>query len=402
MAAGVVAHGAALVLGNLREVGDDLLDRRVLERRCRRAQRSRCRRRPCGACRGGCASSARRCAAPARRSRTEDPGPRRPWEVVLSFYLQWRLGVSRNTGPGRPATRRAVTLGRVKRRGQGGLLVAMGLGSLSLRPQLVGIGPLLPNIQHSLGISHAVAGLLVTIPVLCMGLFAPTAAAARVARRHDSRRLGRARPGRGRRHRPRRITPSAALVLLVTVPVGHRHGARQRADAARRQGRCSSRGPLLGTGVYTTASSSARSSARSSPCRSPTSGSAGAARSAPSASPQPRARSPGSCSRHAGRGAWSTSNGIPRLPVRNLTAWLLVAMFAVRRRQLLRARRVAAERVPGARLERGARRAADRRSSTSRPSLRASSVTFLGDRIGSRRAYMLCSAAVARPRAPCC
>ena len=39
-----------------------------------------------------------------------------------------------------------------------GLLVAMGLGSLSLRPQLVGVGPLLPNIQHSLGISHAVAG----------------------------------------------------------------------------------------------------------------------------------------------------------------------------------------------------------------------------------------------------
>ena len=46
---------------------------------------------------------------------------------------------------------------------------------LTLRPQIVGIGPLLPRIQSSLGISHGVAGLLATIPVLCMGVFAPLA-----------------------------------------------------------------------------------------------------------------------------------------------------------------------------------------------------------------------------------
>ena len=55
------------------------------------------------------------------------------------------------------------------------LLVALFLAALTLRPQLVGVGPLLPSIQSDLGVSHAVAGLLGTIPVLCMGLFAPPA-----------------------------------------------------------------------------------------------------------------------------------------------------------------------------------------------------------------------------------
>jgi CP family cyanate transporter-like MFS transporter len=53
--------------------------------------------------------------------------------------------------------------------------VALFLASLSLRPQLVGAAPLVPEIQADLGISHAVAGLLGTFPVLCMGVFAPLA-----------------------------------------------------------------------------------------------------------------------------------------------------------------------------------------------------------------------------------
>ena len=61
---------------------------------------------------------------------------------------------------GRVRTGSAVTLGPVQRRGETGLLIAMGLGSLSLRPQLVGIGPLLDNIKGGLHVSHAVAGLL--------------------------------------------------------------------------------------------------------------------------------------------------------------------------------------------------------------------------------------------------
>ena len=55
-------------------------------------------------------------------------------------------------------------------------LVALFLAALTLRPQIVGVGPLIPSIQDAFGTSHAVVGLLGTIPVLCMGLFAPVAA----------------------------------------------------------------------------------------------------------------------------------------------------------------------------------------------------------------------------------
>jgi CP family cyanate transporter-like MFS transporter len=51
-------------------------------------------------------------------------------------------------------------------------LAALFFISLTLRPQLIGIAPLLPAIQDEFGMSHAVAGLLGTIPVLCMGVFA--------------------------------------------------------------------------------------------------------------------------------------------------------------------------------------------------------------------------------------
>jgi CP family cyanate transporter-like MFS transporter len=52
------------------------------------------------------------------------------------------------------------------------LLAALFIASFGLRPQLSGVGPLLPEIQRDLGVSHATAGLLGAIPVLCMGLFA--------------------------------------------------------------------------------------------------------------------------------------------------------------------------------------------------------------------------------------
>jgi CP family cyanate transporter-like MFS transporter len=47
------------------------------------------------------------------------------------------------------------------------------LASVALRPQLLAIGPLLPLIRADLDLSASVAGLLTTIPVLCMGIFAP-------------------------------------------------------------------------------------------------------------------------------------------------------------------------------------------------------------------------------------
>ena len=51
----------------------------------------------------------------------------------------------------------------------GGLFLA----SVALRPQLLAIGPLLPVIRDDLGLPASVAGLLTTIPVLCMGICAP-------------------------------------------------------------------------------------------------------------------------------------------------------------------------------------------------------------------------------------
>jgi MFS transporter, CP family, cyanate transporter len=61
-------------------------------------------------------------------------------------------------------------------RQHGRFVAALFLVSLALRPQIIGVGPLIPAIQDDLGISHTVAGLLGTIPVLCMGVFAPAAA----------------------------------------------------------------------------------------------------------------------------------------------------------------------------------------------------------------------------------
>lgn len=54
-----------------------------------------------------------------------------------------------------------------------GIVAALVLVSLALRPQLAGIGPLSGRIIDDLGVSHAFVGLLTTIPILCMGLFAP-------------------------------------------------------------------------------------------------------------------------------------------------------------------------------------------------------------------------------------
>ncbi|MCY4085839.1 MAG: MFS transporter [Actinomycetia bacterium] len=55
------------------------------------------------------------------------------------------------------------------------LPIALLASALALRPQVIGVGPLIPEIQVDLDISHTEAGLLGTLPVLCMGLFAPPA-----------------------------------------------------------------------------------------------------------------------------------------------------------------------------------------------------------------------------------
>ncbi len=55
------------------------------------------------------------------------------------------------------------------------LLAALLLVALNLRAALASIPPLVPTIEADLGLSGATAGALTTLPVLCMGLFAPPA-----------------------------------------------------------------------------------------------------------------------------------------------------------------------------------------------------------------------------------
>jgi CP family cyanate transporter-like MFS transporter len=100
-----------------------------------------------------------------------------------------------------------------------GAVLALFLAGLALRPQIVGIGPLLPRIESSLHVSHAVAGLLATIPVLCMGVFAPLAPSVlRVVGSHRAVVLSLAVVAVV--GLVRAFAPGAALVLALTVPVG--------------------------------------------------------------------------------------------------------------------------------------------------------------------------------------
>jgi len=55
------------------------------------------------------------------------------------------------------------------------LLLGLVLVALNLRPALSSLAPMLSEVSRALGLSAAEAGLLTTLPVLCLGLFAPLA-----------------------------------------------------------------------------------------------------------------------------------------------------------------------------------------------------------------------------------
>ncbi len=129
-------------------------------------------------------------------------------------------------------------------------LVALFLAALTLRPQIVGVGPLIPSIQDAFGTSHAVVGLLGTIPVLCMGLFAPVAAY--LATRIGTRRamtVGLALIGVFGILRA--TMPSAWLVVILTWPVGVGMGLGNALAPISVKEHFEDR-PATGTGVYTT------------------------------------------------------------------------------------------------------------------------------------------------------
>lgn len=67
------------------------------------------------------------------------------------------------------------------------LLLGLILVALNLRPALSSMAPLLSDVSKSLGLSAAQAGLLTTLPVLCLGLFAPLAPV--LARRFGAERV---------------------------------------------------------------------------------------------------------------------------------------------------------------------------------------------------------------------
>jgi CP family cyanate transporter-like MFS transporter len=67
------------------------------------------------------------------------------------------------------------------------LLLGLILVALNLRPALSSMAPMLSDVSKSLGLSAAQAGLLTTLPVLCLGLFAPLAPL--LARRFGAERV---------------------------------------------------------------------------------------------------------------------------------------------------------------------------------------------------------------------
>lgn len=67
------------------------------------------------------------------------------------------------------------------------MLLALILVAINLRPALSSLAPVLRQAQRDLGLGSASAGLLTTLPVLCLGLFAPLAP--RLAARFGTERV---------------------------------------------------------------------------------------------------------------------------------------------------------------------------------------------------------------------
>ncbi len=206
------------------------------------------------------------------------------------------------------------------------LLCALLLAAVALRPQLVGAGPLIPDIQDDLGTSHAVAGLVGTIPVLCMGLFAPLAGllSARWGLRAAMAGclLAIAVVGVGRA-----LSPGIAVLLALTLPVGVAMAVAGTLLPVAVKQRFAHR-PAFANGIGVTGINigAAISSAVAVPIASAWEGWRGAL----------AVFSLATLAVCAGwlvlsRGAWTERSGArpPRLPVRRPIAWIVVLAFAL-------------------------------------------------------------------------
>ncbi|HET8787091.1 MAG TPA: MFS transporter [Candidatus Limnocylindrales bacterium] len=126
----------------------------------------------------------------------------------------------------------------------GGLFIA----SLAMRPQILAIGPLLPLIRADLQLPAGIAGLLTTIPVLCMGICAPIGPriAARIGPATAFAACLAVIVGFGV---ARTFAPSVLSLLLATLAIGIGIGSAGAIPSMIVAQRMPSR-PALGTGAY--------------------------------------------------------------------------------------------------------------------------------------------------------
>ena len=129
-----------------------------------------------------------------------------------------------------------------------GVVVGLFLASVALRPQLLAIGPLLPLIREDLDLPASLGGLLTTIPVLCMGIFAPIGP--RIAARLGPRTAFAVCLGLivafGLL---RAVAPNFPLILLATLGLGVGVGIAGAIPSMIVSQRMPER-PALGTGAY--------------------------------------------------------------------------------------------------------------------------------------------------------
>jgi CP family cyanate transporter-like MFS transporter len=269
-------------------------------------------------------------------------------------------------------------------------LLALGLAAVALRPQLTGIGPLLPEIQDDLDVSHLVSGLLPAIPIVCMGVFAPWAAylsgwlGARAAVAACLAAIGLAGFARA-------FAPGAPAVVALTVPIGIGMGFAGALLPVAVKERFADR-PAFATGVYSTGINVG--SALSAGIAVPVADAAGGWRASLAVYSALAAAlvavwlalTPAAAARVPFRRP-------PRLPWRSGTAWLLVLLFGLDSMIFYGVNSW----LPDAYVERGW---SDARAGTLLAVVQVTTipisfgVPWLADRLGSRRLYLTGSAAM--------
>jgi CP family cyanate transporter-like MFS transporter len=125
------------------------------------------------------------------------------------------------------------------------------VAAIALRPQLVGLGPLAPEIGAELNMEHAMVGVLTTIPLACMGLAAPAIGPV-LARTGTSLAMLGALAVIAAGGILRSTAQDALSLVAWTLPIGIAIGLGGAALPVVVKERLPER-PALATGVYTTA-----------------------------------------------------------------------------------------------------------------------------------------------------